>query len=275
MIAPKPLLLLALTFHCVTATPAPVWDRIINALEQYAPPSWLSNSQSPIQAPPPSEPQDLKPGSLVTTHLPAVTRTIYATTYTPLPLPIPWTIDYPEDEDEEESPHKKRQCTNSGTGNSGCDNSGVGNSGSGNSGNYNCGNGNSGNYNNGDGNSNNGGNGACGNVVISQSVAYVYPAPSTVVVQVAPVTQVVTVQAPVVYTTYVVYQQPPATTIVYQQPQVIPIVAQETYAPRGCAYWQALGYSCSAGVGLESLRGSWRVASVVGGVFWGVWMVVM
>ncbi|EPS38883.1 hypothetical protein H072_7390 [Dactylellina haptotyla CBS 200.50] len=264
-------LLLFLAASSANASPAPIWDRILTTFERISP-SWLSSPQSPL---PPSD-LSPQPGTLVTTHLPAQTTTIYATTHTPLPLPPAWTVNYPEEEeDDDEEALKKRQCYNSGLDNNGCYNSGNGNTGNGNSGNYNCGNGNSGNYNNNNGQSGNGGTGQCGNVVISQSAAYVYPAPSTVVVQVAPVTQVITVQAPVVYTTYVVYAQPPATTVIYQQPQVVPIVAQETYAPRGCAYWEALGYRCSAGVGMESLRGSWRLMAVVGGLFWGVWIVVM
>ncbi|KAK6526539.1 hypothetical protein TWF694_005122 [Orbilia ellipsospora] len=280
------LLLLLLTTTTTTASPAPVWDRILNSLSHFSPS--LFPPQLPLSPPSPPHTDDtnnndhndnnndnkLLPGSLRTTHLPAFTTTIYAKTATPLPLPAPWDIFYPEEEEDPESDLSKRQCTNSGVQNSGCDNSGNYNTGNGNSGNYNCGNGNSGNYNGGNGQSGNGGSGSCGNVVISQSVAYVYPAPSTVVVQVAPVTQIVTVAAPVVYTTYVVYQQPPATTVVYQPAQVVPIVQQETYAPRGCAYWEALGYRCSAASGIRSnLATKGMIAAGV--VFWGSWLVLM
>jgi hypothetical protein len=133
----------------------------------------------------------------------------------------------------------------------------------GNSGNYVTGNGQSGNG--------NGGGGGCGNVVISQSAAYVYPAPSTVVVNAAPVTSVVVVQYPQVYTSYVVYQAPPCTSVIYQQPQVVPLVTQETQYPRGCAYWESLGYRCSpAGAVTGEMRAlfwSWMVA---GAAFWTV-----
>ncbi|KAK6338510.1 hypothetical protein TWF730_002573 [Orbilia blumenaviensis] len=272
---PTNLLLLSLSISSATASPSPIWNRLITSLSHYT--NWVdstNNAQSPLDLAPVSsngeEAGQPQPGTLVTTHLPAVTTTIYAKTSTPLPLPPAWDVHYPEEDedDDDESELKKRQeCTNSGIQNSGCGNSGNYNTGNGNSGNYNCGNGNSGNYNGGDGQSGNGGDGACGNVVISQSVAYVYPAPSTVVVQVAPITSVVTLYQPQVYTTWVVYQQPPATTVIYQEPQVVRIVAQETYAPRGCAYWESLGYRCSAGGRVEVHKSLY----IVGGVlFWGL-----
>ncbi|EWC48029.1 hypothetical protein DRE_02608 [Drechslerella stenobrocha 248] len=291
------LLHLALTAHSASASPAPLWNRLQHTLERFTPSSvlqWLP--QSPLYQDTDRETSNAEPRKHVTIHRPAATATIHATTTTPLPLPPPWTIYYPEEQEGEEgeangaaqntdgnrngdsdgdSELSKRQCYNSGVGNTGCDNSGNGNSGNGNSGNYNCGNGNSGNYNSGDGQSNNGGSGACGNVVISQSVAYVYPAPSTVVVAVAPVTEVVVVQYPQVYTTYVVYVQPPATTVVYQQPQTIAIAASESYAPRGCAYWEALGYRCSPGNGWRGMRGDAAVGMLVASAFWGAWVAVM
>ncbi|KAF3932451.1 hypothetical protein ABW19_dt0202200 [Dactylella cylindrospora] len=276
---PTNLLLLALAIQSTSATPAPIWNRILSSLEHIAPNSWLhpqSPSQSPLDS---SDPNGASPGTIVTTHLPAQTTTIHATTYTPLPLPPPWSIRYPEDfddddDDDDEESLKKRQCTNSGVGNDGCNNSGNYNCGNYNSGNnnngdYNSGNNNVGDYNSGNGNNGNyqsgnggSGGGVCGNVVISQSQAWVYPAPSTVVY-------------PQVYTSYVVYAQQPATTVIYQQPQVVPIVAQETYAPRGCAYWEALGYQCSSGRGWDGMRSGMGIWMAVGGVFWGVWMVVM
>ncbi|KAK6517549.1 hypothetical protein TWF281_004199 [Arthrobotrys megalospora] len=271
---PSKILLLSLSITSTSATPSPIWNRLLTTLSDYT--NWLPSSshQSPLaqssegnQNQPQNPPE---PGTLVTTHLPAITTTIYAKTSTPLPLPPAWDVHYPEEDEDEEGEEgelKKRQCTNSGVENSGCNNSGSYNSGNGNSGNYNCGNGNSGNYNSGDGQSGNGGDGQCGNVVISQSVAYVYPAPSTVIVQVAPITSVVTIYQPQVYTTWVVYQQPPATTVVYQEPQVVRIVAQETYAPRGCAYWESLGYRCSPGNRVEVLKGVYVVGAVL---FWGV-----
>ncbi|KAJ6260785.1 hypothetical protein Dda_5014 [Drechslerella dactyloides] len=274
------LLITALSIDATSASPA-LWTRLRHTVEQWLP-------QSPLQ--PNTKNSDATPGSLVTVHMPAVTATtIHATTTTALPLPDPWPIYYPEEEEEEDtdapadsnqeaqgtnSGHSKRQCANSGLDNSGCNNSGNGNQGDNNSGNYNCGNGNSGNYNSGDGQAGNGGSGACGSVVVGQSVAYVYPAPSTVVVQVAPVTQLVTVQYPQVYTTYMVYVQPPATTVVVQQPQTIAIAAAESYAPRGCAYWEALGYRCSPANGWRGLRAQAAVGMAAVSVFWGILMVI-
>ncbi|KAF3099050.1 hypothetical protein TWF594_008479 [Orbilia oligospora] len=263
---PTNLLLLSLSISTATASPSPIWNRLLTSISHYT--NWADNSQSPFS--PSEESVQPQPGTLVTTHLPAVTTTIYAKTSTPLPLPPAWDVHYPEEDEveegSEESDLEKRQdCTNSGIQNSGCGNSGNYNTGNGNSGNYNCGNGNSGNYNSGDGSAGNGGDGQCGNVVISQSVAYVYPAPSTVVVQVAPITSVVTIYQPQVYTTWVVYQQPPATTVIYQEPQVVRIVAQETYAPRGCAYWESLGYRCSAGGRVEINKGIYVIG---GALFW-------
>ncbi|KAK6360011.1 hypothetical protein TWF696_001132 [Orbilia brochopaga] len=269
------LLFVALSVDTASASPA-LWTRLRHSVEHWLP-------QSPLNGQPDTETSDATPGSHVTVNLPAATATtVHATTTTPLPLPEPWPIYYPEEQDtdsddqdqDQDSDLSKRQCANSGLDNSGCNNSGNGNTGDNNSGNYNCGNGNSGNYNSGDGQSGNGGNGACGSVVVGQSVAYVYPAPSTVVVQVAPVTQLVTVQAPQVYTTYVVYMQPPATTVIVQQPQTIAIAASESYAPRGCAYWEALGYRCSPANGWRGMRSQAAVGMAAVSVFWGVLMVL-
>ncbi|KAF3902193.1 hypothetical protein ABW21_db0207720 [Orbilia brochopaga] len=233
------LLLVTLSIDAASASPA-LWTHLMHSVERWLP-------QSPLNSQPNIKSSEATPGSLVTEE-----------------------DEADSEEQDEDAELSKRQCSNSGLDNSGCNNSGNGNSGDNNSGNYNCGNGNSGNYNSGDGSAGNGGSGACGSVVVGQSVAYVYPAPSTVVVQGVPVTQVVTVQAPQVYTTYVVYMQPAATTVIYQQPQTVAIAAAESYAPRGCAYWVALGYRCSPANGWREMRAQAVVGMAVASVFWGL-----